>query len=140
MIAYSSNCLTSLGWLASIAEGDSVINATLNPAVQRSGKTWLQLVPSTMPSMIPAPVRSTLRHPHDFQHMYSSTNPYKYSFFFLTVHHWNLLPTLCRFHGFPLRLPWTPTLLNTIMLLTFKLPLALSLLPSFPTSTTHASM
>ena len=29
MIAYSSNCLTSQGWLASIAEGDSIINATL---------------------------------------------------------------------------------------------------------------
>ena len=29
MIAYSSNCLISKGWLASIAEGDSVINATL---------------------------------------------------------------------------------------------------------------
>ena len=29
MIAYSSNCLISKGWLASIAEGDSIINATL---------------------------------------------------------------------------------------------------------------
>ena len=29
MIAYSSNCLTSPGWLGSIAEGDSIINATL---------------------------------------------------------------------------------------------------------------
>ena len=29
MIAYSSNCLISQGWLASIAEGDSKINATL---------------------------------------------------------------------------------------------------------------
>ena len=29
MIAYSSNCLISPGWLASIAEGDSIINATL---------------------------------------------------------------------------------------------------------------
>ena len=29
MIANSSNCLISLGLLASIAEGDSVINATL---------------------------------------------------------------------------------------------------------------
>ena len=29
MIANSSNCLTSPGWLASIAEGDSIINATL---------------------------------------------------------------------------------------------------------------
>ena len=29
MIAYSSNCLISQGWLASIAEGDSIINATL---------------------------------------------------------------------------------------------------------------
>ena len=30
MIAYSSNCLISQEWLASIAEGDSIINATLN--------------------------------------------------------------------------------------------------------------
>ena len=29
MIAYSSNCLISLGWLASLVEGDSIINATL---------------------------------------------------------------------------------------------------------------
>ena len=29
MIAYSSNCLISQGWLASTAEGDSIINATL---------------------------------------------------------------------------------------------------------------
>ena len=29
MIAYSSNCLISQEWLASIAEGDSIINATL---------------------------------------------------------------------------------------------------------------
>ena len=29
MIAYSSNCLISPGWLASTAEGDSMINATL---------------------------------------------------------------------------------------------------------------
>ena len=29
MIAHSSNCLISQGWLASIAEGDSIINATL---------------------------------------------------------------------------------------------------------------
>ena len=29
MIANSSNCLISLGWLASIAEGDSIIKATL---------------------------------------------------------------------------------------------------------------
>ena len=29
MIANSSNCLISPGWLASIVEGDSIINATL---------------------------------------------------------------------------------------------------------------
>ena len=29
MIAYSSNCLINQEWLASIAEGDSIINATL---------------------------------------------------------------------------------------------------------------
>ena len=29
MIAYSSNCLLSQEWLASISEGDSIINATL---------------------------------------------------------------------------------------------------------------
>ena len=29
MIAYSSNCLISQEWLASIAEGDSIINTTL---------------------------------------------------------------------------------------------------------------
>ena len=29
MIAYSSNCLISQGWLASIVEGDSIINVTL---------------------------------------------------------------------------------------------------------------
>ena len=29
MIAYSSNCLISQEWLASIAKGDSIINATL---------------------------------------------------------------------------------------------------------------
>ena len=29
MIANSSNCLISPGWLASFAEGDSIINATL---------------------------------------------------------------------------------------------------------------
>ena len=29
MIAYSSNCLISKGWLASIAEGDRIINAIL---------------------------------------------------------------------------------------------------------------
>ena len=29
LIAYSSNCLISPGWLASIVEGDSIINATL---------------------------------------------------------------------------------------------------------------
>ena len=29
MIAYSSNCLLSQEWLASIAEGDSIINANL---------------------------------------------------------------------------------------------------------------
>ena len=29
MIAYSSNCLISQEWLASIADGDSIINATL---------------------------------------------------------------------------------------------------------------
>ena len=29
MIAYSSNCLISPGWLASVAEGDSIINAAL---------------------------------------------------------------------------------------------------------------
>ena len=29
MIAYSSNCLISQEWLASIVEGDSIINATL---------------------------------------------------------------------------------------------------------------
>ena len=29
MIAYSSNCLISPGWLPSIAEGDSIINTTL---------------------------------------------------------------------------------------------------------------
>ena len=29
MIAYRSNCVISPGWLASIAEGDSIINATL---------------------------------------------------------------------------------------------------------------
>ena len=29
MIAYSSNCFISQEWLASIAEGDSIINATL---------------------------------------------------------------------------------------------------------------
>ena len=29
MIAYSSNCLINQGWLASIAEGDSIINATI---------------------------------------------------------------------------------------------------------------
>ena len=29
MIVYSSNCFISPGWLASIAEGDSIINATL---------------------------------------------------------------------------------------------------------------
>ena len=29
MTAYSSNCLISQEWLASIAEGDSIINATL---------------------------------------------------------------------------------------------------------------
>ena len=29
MITYSSNCLISQGWLASIAEGDSIINATI---------------------------------------------------------------------------------------------------------------
>ena len=30
MIANSSDCLISPGWLASIAEGDSIINATFN--------------------------------------------------------------------------------------------------------------
>ena len=29
MIAYSSNCLISVGWLASIAEGDCILNETL---------------------------------------------------------------------------------------------------------------
>ena len=29
LIAYSSNCLISQGWLASIAEGDSIMNTTL---------------------------------------------------------------------------------------------------------------
>ena len=29
MIAYTSNCFMSPGWLASVAEGDSIINATL---------------------------------------------------------------------------------------------------------------
>ena len=29
MIAYRSNCLISQGWLTSIVEGDSIINATL---------------------------------------------------------------------------------------------------------------
>ena len=29
MIAYSSNCLIGQGWLASIAEVDSIINATI---------------------------------------------------------------------------------------------------------------
>ena len=29
LIAYSSNCLISLGWLASIVEGDSIIKGTL---------------------------------------------------------------------------------------------------------------
>ena len=29
MIAYGSNCLISQEWLASLAEGDSIINATL---------------------------------------------------------------------------------------------------------------
>ena len=29
MIAYSSNCLISQEWLASVVEGDSIINATL---------------------------------------------------------------------------------------------------------------
>ena len=28
MIPYSSNCLISPGWLASLAEGDSIINST----------------------------------------------------------------------------------------------------------------
>ena len=42
--------------------------------------------------VISVPVRSTPRHPHDFQHMYTFTNSYKYSFFIHTVHQWNLLP------------------------------------------------
>ena len=29
MIAYSSNCLIGMGWLASVAEGDSMTNVTL---------------------------------------------------------------------------------------------------------------
>ena len=52
MIAYSSNCLISQEWLASIAEGDSIINATLlyftnectNVAHESSDK-YLRIVP-----------------------------------------------------------------------------------------------
>ena len=55
-------------------------------------KIQLNLVAVPMPSVISVPVRSTPRHPHDFQHMYTSTNSYKYSFFIHTVHQWNLLP------------------------------------------------
>ena len=39
MIANSSNCLISPGWLASIAEGDSIINATL--LIQREKLAYL---------------------------------------------------------------------------------------------------
>ena len=38
MIAYSSNCLISQEWLASIAEGDSIINATLLYLLQQRNK------------------------------------------------------------------------------------------------------
>ena len=55
-------------------------------------KIQQNLVAVPMPSVISVPVRSTPRHPHDFQHMYTSTNSYKYSFFIHTVHQWNLLP------------------------------------------------
>ena len=55
-------------------------------------KIQQNLVAVPMPSVISVPVRSTPRHPHDFQHMYTSTNSCKYSFFIHTVHQWNLLP------------------------------------------------
>ena len=40
MIAYSANCLISQEWRASIAEGDSIINATLLYFTAKSGRTW----------------------------------------------------------------------------------------------------
>ena len=41
MIAYSSNCLISQEWLASIAEGDSIINATLLYFTKNFITVWL---------------------------------------------------------------------------------------------------
>ena len=42
MIAYSSNCLISQEWLASIAEDDSIINATLLTLLQTIFKSMPQ--------------------------------------------------------------------------------------------------
>ena len=41
MIANSSNCVISPGWLASIAEGDSIINATLCKSCESTGYLML---------------------------------------------------------------------------------------------------
>ena len=46
MIAYNSNCLISQEWLASIAEGDSIINATLHNYIIMSSS---QSMPKSQP-------------------------------------------------------------------------------------------
>ena len=50
MIAYSSNCLISPGWLALIAEGDSIINATLLYFLHKSLPYWCCKIYTTLMS------------------------------------------------------------------------------------------
>ena len=88
-----------------------------------------------MPSVICAPVRSTPRHPHDCQHMYTSTNSYKYSFFIQTVHQWNLLPPTIAFmvslSSFKAAMD-SYSISLIIMLLTFNMHLAFLSFTHFP--------
>ena len=50
------------------------------------------LVAIPLPAKVTTPLRSTPRHPHEFDDIYASTESYKNSFFIRTVREWNRLP------------------------------------------------
>ena len=86
-IAPATNMVNSLGW-----ETLETRRLRARLTMLYKIKNNLLVVAIPLPAIVTTPLRSTPRHPHEFDDIYASTESYKNSFFIRTVKEWNRLP------------------------------------------------
>ena len=84
-IAPVTKMINNLGW-------EKLETRRLKARLTMMYKIKHELVAIPLPAIVTAPIRSTPRHPHDYNNIYASTDAYKNSFFICTVKQWNCLP------------------------------------------------